>query len=292
MVPLATATPQSPACPTDDDRPLGDAEFAVLIERLGAFEPAPHVAVGVSGGPDSLALALLAAGWTRRRGGRLTALIVDHGLRAKSAREAATVARWLDARGIAHAVLRWDGAKPSSAIQARAREARHAILAEWCRRAGVLHLLLAHHRDDQLETALLRRARASGPDGLAAMAPVVERESLRILRPLLPIASARLRATLRALGQDWIDDPSNRNDAFARVRIRAELAQYAAAAIDGLGGATDDRARARRDVEQDVARHARDQRGRLSGGVGAHGRRALARRRRATWRAAPWRGWS
>ncbi len=254
MVPLATAIPEDFARPKDDDRPLGDAEFAALIERLGAFEPAPHVAVGVSGGPDSLALALLAANWARGRGGWVTGLIVDHGLRAESAREAAAVARWLDARGIAHAVLRWEGAKPSSAIQVQARDARHAILAAWCRGAGVLHLLLAHHRDDQLETALLRRARKSGPDGLAAMAPIVERESLRILRPLLPVASARLRATLRALRQDWIDDPSNRNEAFARVRARAELAQYAAAAIESLGGATDERARARQGVELDVAR--------------------------------------
>jgi tRNA(Ile)-lysidine synthase len=164
------------------------------------------------------------------------------------------VAAWLEGRGIAHAILRWEGEKPSAAIQARARAARHDILTQWCQAAGVLHLLLAHHRDDQLETALLRSARDSGPDGLAAMAPIVERASLRILRPLLPLPSARLRATLRALGQGWIDDPSNRNEVFTRVRIRADLARYTATEIDKLGNATAARARTRRQVEADVAR--------------------------------------
>ena len=132
----------------------------------------------------------------------------------------------------------------------------------------------------------------SGPDGLAAMAPVVERASLRILRPLLPIASARLRATLRALGQDWIDDPSNRNDAFARVRIRAQLAQYAAAAIDGLGGATEDRARARRASSRTSPDMLATSVAVYPEGWARIDIASLARLARATWRAAPWRGWS
>jgi tRNA(Ile)-lysidine synthase len=250
MAPLATPLADIPA-PT---QPLDAPEFASLIERLGPFEPAPHVAVGVSGGPDSMALALLADAWARGRGGRITALIVDHGLRAESAGEAAMVARWLGARGIAHATLQWRGPKPVSAIQAEARAARHAALAGWCADAGVLHLLLAHHRDDQIETMLLRRAARSGPDGLAAMAPVIERVVLRILRPLLAVPPARLKATLRARRQDWIDDPSNRNPAFTRVRVRAELARYPAARIDDLAVTMAGLAQARAGVERDVAR--------------------------------------
>jgi tRNA(Ile)-lysidine synthase len=205
------------------DRPLDDLAFAAAIERLGPFERAPHIAVGVSGGSDSLALVLLADRWARGQGGRVTALVVDHGLRADSAAEAATVQGWLAARGIDCRVLGWGGDKPRSGVQAAAREARHRLLAEWCMEAGVLHLLLGHHRQDQRETALLRQEHKSGPDGLAAMSAIAERFGLRLLRPLLRVAPAALKATLRAAGQEWIEDPSNINPTFARVRLRERL---------------------------------------------------------------------
>jgi tRNA(Ile)-lysidine synthase len=218
---------------------LTDAEFAGLVEALGPFERAPHLAVAVSGGPDSLALGLLAAGWAWRRGGAVTTLTVDHGLRPESAGEADQVGAWLAPRGIAHWVLPWPGPKPASGIQAAAREARYRLLADWCRTNGVLHLLLAHHLDDQAETVALRSSRQSGPDGLAGMAPVREIAGLRLLRPLLTVPKQRLLATLRAAGQRWIEDPSNRAASFARSRLRlapglstAELGACAAAAAE------------------------------------------------------------
>ncbi|MBY0430001.1 MAG: tRNA lysidine(34) synthetase TilS, partial [Rhodospirillales bacterium] len=200
--------------------PLEAGEFAGLMP---ACEPFPKLAVAVSGGADSMALALLAAEWTAERGGGVTALTVDHGLRPESAAEAAQVGLWLAARGISHAVLRWEGDKPASGVQEAARKARYGLLLDWCRRHGVLHCLLAHHRDDQAETLLLRLSRGSGLDGLAAMAVVSETETARLLRPLLGVPPQRLRATLRARGQDWIEDPGNRNPAFARVRLRGLL---------------------------------------------------------------------
>jgi tRNA(Ile)-lysidine synthase len=222
MRPRAAATlAEAPAEP--GGALLEAAEFARLIERLAPFENRPHVAVAVSGGADSLCLALLAQDWVLRRGGALTALIVDHGLRPESADEARTVVGWLTARGIASAVLRWDGAKPSSGVQDAARQARYRLLGDWCRANGVLHALLAHHRDDQVETALLRARRGSGPDGLAGMSAIVEQAELRLLRPLLGVSGGRLRETLRARGQAWLEDPSNRNMRFARVRLRAAL---------------------------------------------------------------------
>lgn len=174
----------------------------------------------MSGGPDSLALCLLADCWARARAGEVLALTVDHGLRPESARETHQVQAWLAARGIAHEILTWRGPKPTTGIQAAARAARYDLLGDWCRRHGVLHLLLAHHQDDQAETFALRRARGSGPDGLAGMAAVRELENLRLLRPLLSVPKARLMATLRAEGQPWIEDPSNRDPAFARTRLR------------------------------------------------------------------------
>lgn len=208
--------------------PLSAAEFASLMAPLGPFEPAPLLAVGVSGGADSLALALLADAWARKRGGRAVALTVDHGLRPGSAAEAGAVAAWMSARGITHHVLAWTGRKPAADLQAAAREARHRLLEEWCRSAGCLHLLLAHHRDDQSETVLLRLGRGSGVDGLAAMPPLREGGFVRLLRPLLAVPPARLRATLLQAGQEWVEDPSNRDPRFSRARLRARAGDLAA----------------------------------------------------------------
>ncbi|MBI2236345.1 MAG: tRNA lysidine(34) synthetase TilS [Magnetospirillum sp.] len=200
--------------------PLTAEEFSTLMARLGPFEARPVVAVAVSGGADSLALALLAGEWARHRGGEAVALTVDHGLRPESAAEARRVAGWLAEAGLPHHLLRWDGAKPARDLQAAARAARYRLLGDWCRDRGVLHLLLGHHRDDQAETLLLRLGRGSGVDGLAAMAAVQPTPWGRLLRPLLPLPRGRLETTLTARGQPWVEDPSNRNGAFARVRLR------------------------------------------------------------------------
>ena len=177
--------------------------------------------MAVSGGLDSLALAFLADRWARPNQAQLTAVTVDHRLRPESAAEAAQVGRWLAARGIEHRILHREGPAPTTGLQAAARGARYRLLTEWCRRHRIRDLLLAHHLQDQAETFLLRLARGSANDGLAAMAPLTVRDGVRLLRPLLQVPRARLAATLRAAGQgDWVDDPSNRDRRFARVRAR------------------------------------------------------------------------
>ena len=201
-------------------RPLCAGELGEALDRLACFEGAPFVAVAVSGGPDSLALAILADRWARSRGGRMCALTVDHRLRPESGAEIRALAGWLSARGVRHEILVWEGQKPATGIQEAARAARYRLLAQWCREHGCLHLLTAHHREDQAETHLIRRAAKSGGDGLAGMSAVRELDSCRILRPLLGVPKARLSATLAAEGQPFITDPSNRNPAFARARLR------------------------------------------------------------------------
>ena len=199
--------------------------FAALMARLGPFEPAPTIAVAVSGGPDSMALTLLAAAWAAARNGGVEAITVDHGLRPESGDEARQVGTWLaDRSGVSHAVLEWRGAKPERGIQAAAREARYRLLTEHCRAKGILHLCLAHHLDDQEETHRLRAEHGSGSQGLAGMSAIRAADGVRLLRPLLGIPKATLIATLRARGQEWIEDPSNRNPAFERVRLRQSQA--------------------------------------------------------------------
>lgn len=200
--------------------PIGPVEFDRLMQALGPFESAPYIAAGVSGGADSMALAHLLARWVGDRGGALLALTVDHGLRADSRREADQVAGWMARLGVTHRILSWDGPKPHSGVQAGARHARLRLLADAAADAGILHLALAHHADDQAETHRLRADRSSGPQGLAGMPAIREMERVRLIRPLLPVGKERLIAHCQALGQDWVEDPSNRNPAFARARLR------------------------------------------------------------------------
>ena len=194
------------------------------MAALGPFEARPALAVAVSGGADSMALALLAHDWAAARGGEVRGLVVDHGLRPGSAAEARLAAARLASHGIVPHVLTWAGTKPSSAVQAKARAARYALLEAYCRDAAILHLLLGHHRGDQAETVAMRAARGSGDDGLAGMAAIREVRGLRLLRPFLAVPGARLRATLEQLGQPWIEDPSNLDRRFMRARLRAEPA--------------------------------------------------------------------
>jgi len=238
-----------------DDWALSDRDFAALMHPLGPFEPQPRVAVAVSGGPDSLALTLLAAAWAAARGGRAVALTVDHRLRPDSAAEAAQVGHWLAARGIEHRILVRDGDRPTADLQARARAARHDLLGRSCAEAGILHLLLAHHREDQAETLLLRLGRGSGLDGLAAMARQRPTRWGQILRPLLDIPRARLRATLIERGQSWVEDPSNADPAYARVRLRRLAPTLAAEGLSParLAATAARLGRARATVERGVA---------------------------------------
>ena len=206
--------------PAVAEEPLADAEFDAAMRDLGPFEHHPHLAVAVSGGADSSCLALLARRWASDRGGRVLALVVDHGLRPNSASETRSTVERLGSMGIDAEILPWHGAKPESAIQERARAARYALLEEACARHGILHLLLGHHLDDQRETIAMRIERGSGSIGTAGMASVRELRHMRLLRPLLAVPKSRLRARLEAEGHSWIEDPTNADHRFARARLR------------------------------------------------------------------------
>lgn len=158
-------------------------------------------------------------------------MIVDHRLRPESTAEAALTLERLGERGIAARLLTLRGLDRGPALAERARRARYAALLATCRDEGIVQLLLAHHARDQAETVLMRRHRRSGEAGLAGMAAVSELECVRLLRPLLSVAPARLRATLEARGIAWIDDPSNRDPAALRARLRSTLDDADVAAL-------------------------------------------------------------
>jgi tRNA(Ile)-lysidine synthase len=221
-------------------------EFAACMQALLPHPPA-SLAIAVSGGADSMALCLLTAQWAKQHNVALHALTVDHGLRPEAADEAMQVKAWLDARDIPHHILPWRDEKPGANIQAAARHARYNLLGEWCAAKGIRHILLAHHRDDQAETFLIRLGRGSGVDGLSAMRPISTRQGLTLLRPLLGIEKTRLIATLEAAKQRWIEDPSNHKPEFTRTRMRllAPVLEDAGITAQDIAATADRMARAR-----------------------------------------------
>ncbi|MGY3031318.1 tRNA(Ile)-lysidine synthase [Bradyrhizobium sp. USDA 4354] len=211
----------------DDNSPISAREARRLFAGLKA---APALVLAVSGGPDSVALMWLAARWQRSlaRGPLLTVVTVDHGLRPEAAREAREVKRLATELGLPHRTLRWRGAKPKSGLPAAAREARYRLLAKAARAAGASHVLTAHTRDDQAETLLMRLFRGSGLAGLSAMAPFSARDGIVLARPLLDVPKSQLIATLKRAKVGFAEDPTNRDTAFTRPRLRALLPLLAA----------------------------------------------------------------
>jgi tRNA(Ile)-lysidine synthase len=191
--------------------------FAAAMARLGPFGTPPRLAVAVSGGADSSALALLAQSWAAGQNGSILALIVDHGLRESSAAEASLTASRLQVRGIKSRILALRGLS-GPAIQEKARAARYDALLAAAEAEKRVHLLLGHHEADQSETLTMRAAR--GPGGAEGIAAWSARSQAVLLRPLLGIPPAELRAYLLKHGMPWVEDPSNANPAFERVRIR------------------------------------------------------------------------
>ena len=193
-----------------------------VVALFSPWEAARGIVLGVSGGPDSVALMLLAAAWARARvtPPPLYVATVDHGLRKDSRGEAEMVARWATGLALPHAILVWDGVKPKSRIQERAREARYDLLFAYAARVGADHVMTAHHAGDQAETILFRLLRGSGISGLAGMASSSERNGLILARPLLAHAKADLAALCESRAQPFFDDPSNYDPVYARTRMR------------------------------------------------------------------------
>jgi tRNA(Ile)-lysidine synthase len=189
--------------------------------------------LAVSGGPDSMALMRLAhLAAPLLPGTVFHAATVDHGLRPEARDETLFVADVARRIGMPHDILTWDGAKPASGVQKAAREARYALLERHATACGAQTVMTAHTSDDQAETILMRLARGSGIDGLAGMRRIKPLGRVTLARPLLDIPKSRLLATCAQEGWDFVEDPSNRDESYTRVRLRALLPLLEA---EGLG---------------------------------------------------------
>ncbi|MDR2098443.1 MAG: tRNA lysidine(34) synthetase TilS [Rickettsiales bacterium] len=205
-----------------------ERKFAAKMAELLPAAPG-KIAVALSGGSDSMALALLSAKWAGNRA-QLAAVTVDHRLRPESALEAEKVGAWMRRRGIAHEILAYTGEIPSSNIEMRAREYRYGMLVDYCGKNGIGFLLVAHNADEQAETFFLNLARGSGVFGLKGMEEVSPRGGVMVVRPLLGFPKSDLRSYLEERRQPWVEDPSNGDERYKRARIR-KLASL----LSGLG---------------------------------------------------------
>lgn len=181
--------------------------------------------VAVSGGSDSTALLHLMARIARAENVSLFAATVDHRLRPDAATEAASVALMCTQLGVAHETLKWLGWDGLGNLQDQARRARHGLLRDWAIAHGIPAVAFGHTADDQAETVLMRLARSAGVRGLSAMSPVRDFGGVDLWRPLLSVTRAQLREYLVNQGIDWIDDPSNQDPRFDRIKARHAMAQ-------------------------------------------------------------------
>ncbi|MBL4915859.1 tRNA lysidine(34) synthetase TilS [Tabrizicola sp. DMG-N-6] len=212
-----------------------DGRLRQALAAALAAEPPGAVGIAVSGGSDSLALLCLAAELAPGTGRRIAAATVDHGLRPEALDEAARVGAICRGLGLSHHILTWDHGPVRGNLMQAARAARYDLLADWARHEGLTSVLVAHTADDQAETFLMELARSAGLDGLTGMRPGWVQGGIRFLRPLLGASRAELRAVLTARGQVWIEDPSNADPRYARVRARRALPELAPLGIDAAG---------------------------------------------------------
>ena len=215
---------------------MTNIDIKSLNLRFQDFVSYQRIALAVSGGADSIALLHLLHEWKQGlhtsdiQTPDIVVLTVDHGLREEAHSEAEWVKDYANTLGYDAEILNWVGEKPDKRIQEKAREARYELLVSYCSSHNISILLVAHHLDDQAETVLMRLARGTGVDGLGAMADTIVRGDVEIYRPLLDISKQQLVDYLKAQNIRWVNDPSNDNQSYERVRVRQALEH-----LEGLG---------------------------------------------------------
>lgn len=205
--------------------------FSDALDRARQRGPVSRLGLAVSGGSDSMAMLALAQDYAATCSVEVMVATVDHGLRPEAAQEADWVATQCDALGLPHQTLRWSEA-PRGNVQNAARGARYTLLSDWAQHNALDAVAVAHTADDQAETFIMRLARGSGVDGLAAMRDDWDAQGIRWLRPVLRCTREDLRAALTKRGMTWVDDPSNDDTRFDRVRVRQAMDDLAQLGLD------------------------------------------------------------
>jgi len=202
---------------------LNERIFLSLITKSKNFENRPHVAVGVSGGPDSMALAYLLKKWVKFKNGKLTALVFDHRIRSKSKDEAFQVRDMLKNLNIDTHIIQPDKNNVIKKNMASARDNRFEGIINFCKKKNILHLFLGHHFDDNLETYLIRKINGSNIEGLAAMKSIAYFNNIQLFRPFIKITKSSITNFNKKNNLMFINDPSNKNIIYTRVMVRKFL---------------------------------------------------------------------
>lgn len=178
------------------------------------------IAIAVSGGSDSMALALLTKQWATKNGVEILVINVDHGLRRKSKKESEKVSLWMDRLDIKNEIITYKGKIPTSNIEAIAREYRYDLIKKHCEKHSVKTLLVGHNLNEKTETFYLNLIRGSGVYGLSGMKEFSKRNGLNIIRPLMNISKPEIKKYLKSKNQKWIEDSSNKDEKYLRVKVR------------------------------------------------------------------------
>ncbi|AYG67190.1 MULTISPECIES: tRNA lysidine(34) synthetase TilS [unclassified Rhizobium] len=216
---------------------------AAATEFLQSLSTPAHILIAVSGGSDSTGLLIALAERLKSYSFRditLSAATIDHGLRAAAADEAREVAALCASRGISHFTRRWEGEKPRTGIMAAAREARYELLADLAAEISANLIVTAHTMDDQRETMVMRRKRLLedvGGIGTGIADAMLFDRRIWIVRPFLACRRVDIRAYLEMHGISWLDDPSNEDMRYERVRTRMELEADPVESLSGDEGA-------------------------------------------------------
>ena len=202
---------------------ISEDEFNSVINSNFTFEKNPHVGLSISGGPDSMALLLLIKEWIRRKSGKITVFHFDHKMRKNSSKEAKWLKKCVSNLGIKFYLLKWKRDEELALSMKNAREARYEKILELSKKLKVIHLMTAHHSNDNLETYYMRKKRNSSTLGLSSIPKILIKENLQIIRPLLSFSKERLINTCNFFNVKWIEDSSNLNMQYERPRVRKEL---------------------------------------------------------------------
>ena len=199
---------------------LNEINFFSYLNNLKCFEKYPHVAVGVSGGPDSIALVYIINKWIKSKQGKLSALIFNHRIRSNSEQESYRVRDILIDLNISARILKTKKNKPIKKNMAQARNNRFEGLITFCRKNHIHHLFLGHHFDDNLETYLIRKINGSNFEGLGSMEEITYFKKIQILRPFIKINKNSILSFNKKNKLVFINDPSNKDVNYTRVKVR------------------------------------------------------------------------